>query len=1101
MDDSQTWSSPAFLQRSHSLYLDYDTFLNEDEFPDNDRRKKARFGRGSDQWRFAERTPSPAKESKEATIVDETTFKKQQSKLPDSDLFQDARVADKPIKRKESSLQEQPPADEPSDHHLIEMEETPLSRYFLVAKEHESGARDRECQEASTAYGHMNVSNGAVSVSQVDISATKPSATSQTPKEALQEESLAIRDSSRSTDQVLPLSPTSVISIGSSSVLSSDTENVSVDDEVASLATESQEYAGQGPSHEFGLDGSILSRFLRASDQPRDHDLHTILTSDADKSNEDSSSEEPMIMEDDYAIDSKVAEAHNGEATTPSITVERGQITGSATSDMLMPSSEVIMRIEQPYVAILPGRELLDKTYVTGNAPNGAQSPSGTANEQSDFEIGNLDMVQHDRSTLLSYTATNPELSEDGSLVGPKSQDSRLESGLEILDLESYEGESQQIPQPVHLEPAIPYSSLTNKPELLDKPRNGNVTPTMRHEDMEPAHSIGEMEKVMLAAHPASPNSAEIEDSQPLTDGNVLDKQRSEDRLENLASAQEASSREDLIVDDEGSADSNNEAPIGQDPPHSLMKASEAENLVELPSTVPDSAVATSTEQLLTPSTTQGTNPVSQPSTLLWKSIPDEDTLPTPRLTQRTSMDNVALSSPLSPASTRGPPIEEKNRMEEDTQPPKSITYDSITSSPPRSPITPVKPRSALVEKLKAMRKTPQSGARARLRNSVDATSPWFAPKRSNHVIPDSETEGGISKSEGRVKQMPLRKAPSILETPEKPLATMFVRSSPAEVDDASTASSPYIPSSQPVVGGLRTNLSYFVPLAALSSHFGTQTDTLAVAIGATSITRASSGLRDFMQSFYISDYSVSSSKSVLTTVQIFRPSKTCFPQIRPGDAILLRNFRVQLVQNRLSLLSTEISAWAVFREGTEPQIRGPPVEFGAEERAFARGHWKWWGSLDHDDRERLQAAIPDEKAQKTFGKVKVKKEGISGIGVELPGSQDAKVTTKKEDSWSTQALANGRSTGLDRFDNQVDDKDISITGRRALRPRNARGKTASPEKEDPPPRKMGSAVKRESKDELQHDRKASEGNAVKGGSRLRLHKFRDGRKYRDRRA
>ncbi|KAL9019530.1 MAG: hypothetical protein Q9185_003230 [Variospora sp. 1 TL-2023] len=58
----QIWSTPAFLKRdrfSTSTFFgsDYDPF-EEDEFRDNNRRKKTKFGRGSDQWRFTERSTS-----------------------------------------------------------------------------------------------------------------------------------------------------------------------------------------------------------------------------------------------------------------------------------------------------------------------------------------------------------------------------------------------------------------------------------------------------------------------------------------------------------------------------------------------------------------------------------------------------------------------------------------------------------------------------------------------------------------------------------------------------------------------------------------------------------------------------------------------------------------------------------------------------------------------------------------------------------------------------------------------------------------------------------------------------------------------------------
>ncbi|KAL8749572.1 MAG: hypothetical protein Q9199_007606, partial [Rusavskia elegans] len=59
----QAWSTPAFLKRdrlSGNSYFgsDYDPF-DEDDFRDNSRRKKTKYGRASNQWRFTEQESSP----------------------------------------------------------------------------------------------------------------------------------------------------------------------------------------------------------------------------------------------------------------------------------------------------------------------------------------------------------------------------------------------------------------------------------------------------------------------------------------------------------------------------------------------------------------------------------------------------------------------------------------------------------------------------------------------------------------------------------------------------------------------------------------------------------------------------------------------------------------------------------------------------------------------------------------------------------------------------------------------------------------------------------------------------------------------------------
>ena len=122
-------------------------------------------------------------------------------------------------------------------------------------------------------------------------------------------------------------------------------------------------------------------------------------------------------------------------------------------------------------------------------------------------------------------------------------------------------------------------------------------------------------------------------------------------------------------------------------------------------------------------------------------------------------------------------------------------------------------------------------------------------------------------------------------------------------------------------------------------------------------------------------------------------------------------------------------------------QIRGPPVEFGAEERAFARGLWEWWASLGDDERQRFEnavpeykkfsaaARIPNPKAGGNRGDARIKKEEIEGLGVDLPGSQTERSETMKESSLSM---------------NNVEEKDMvreSIEApKRVLRARGTKG-------------------------------------------------------------
>ena len=394
----------------------------------------------------------------------------------------------------------------------------------------------------------------------------------------------------------------------------------------------------------------------------------------------------------------------------------------------------------------------------------------------------------------------------------------------------------------------------------------------------------------------------------------------------------------------------------------------------DLPSTVPDSLEDTrSKSHLLTPSSTQQTNSVSQSPSVSVHSAPEDDTLPTPRLTQGTSTSIIPLHS---------------------LAPPEEAISEEIPAPPKKT--------SALIEKLKAMRRLSSQSPKPRS-SQASVLDPWFAPRRSIQVIPDSDDGSEAESSPER--EMPANILKKVVgqppETPEKPLAKTFIRSPPPPKCISSVQSSPqYLPPSQPPPPGFRTTLSYFVPLATLPSHFATTVDILAIALSSTPVTRATSGPRDYNQNLYVTDPSSFSLRDPITTAQIFRPNNRCFPLVENGDALLLRDFKVQSFQKRLLLLSTDTSAWSVFRKGANVQIRGPPVEFGAEERGFARGLWDWWASLGDDARKRLEDAVPEHKSSSIRTKTAESKVGgkkqdtppktgeIEGLGINLPGSQ-----------------------------------------------------------------------------------------------------------------
>lgn len=329
----------------------------------------------------------------------------------------------------------------------------------------------------------------------------------------------------------------------------------------------------------------------------------------------------------------------------------------------------------------------------------------------------------------------------------------------------------------------------------------------------------------------------------------------------------------------------------------------------------------------------------------------EQSQLPTPNDTQTHKITH----EPSNPHSI--------SHEEQNTLPTPSLTQRTSELVPPATPALPRK--TSLIEKLKEMR---SNSARKRQANSANdvptAASPWFGTSKSSQIAPSShhESTAGVDEETGGdgdvssdVEQSEVNSQPSL---PKR-------RAEPPTLDSgiARLPSSSPPPPPEPKAG-FRTSLSYFAPLSTLRAHYNATTSVLALVIASTSVARATAGPKDYHMTLHVTDPSSASPPSV-TSARIFRPSKFPFPEARQGDAILLRNFRVVSYRKQLGLLSTESSAWAVFRRGEEPQIKGPPVEFGAEERGFARGHWDWWGTVPQQDYvDAVPSGTPEKKAR-----------------------------------------------------------------------------------------------------------------------------------------
>ncbi|KAF7854766.1 hypothetical protein EAF04_010334 [Stromatinia cepivora] len=153
----------------------------------------------------------------------------------------------------------------------------------------------------------------------------------------------------------------------------------------------------------------------------------------------------------------------------------------------------------------------------------------------------------------------------------------------------------------------------------------------------------------------------------------------------------------------------------------------------------------------------------------------------------------------------------------------------------------------------------------------------------------------------------------------------------------------------------LRTDLSEYTTLKMLRFKMTSKLDILAIATSVPSEPhRAKLGPRHYTSTFTITDQTIAPSGVV--EVRIFRPYKDALPTPEIGDGVLLRDFSVLSVKGKgFALKSEEASSWAVFKdEGTEIEVRGPPVEYGHGEKKHMKELREWFHALDDDQKMKL---------------------------------------------------------------------------------------------------------------------------------------------------
>ncbi|KAF3395908.1 hypothetical protein F1880_007009 [Penicillium rolfsii] len=196
---------------------------------------------------------------------------------------------------------------------------------------------------------------------------------------------------------------------------------------------------------------------------------------------------------------------------------------------------------------------------------------------------------------------------------------------------------------------------------------------------------------------------------------------------------------------------------------------------------------------------------------------------------------------------------------------------------------------------------------------------------------------------------------------------------------------------------GLRSKLSYFAPLATLADHYNSLVDTISVVYEFSPVAKATSGSRDYFMTIDLTDPSMA---GTTLQAQIFRRYKSAMPSIAEGQAILLRDFKVQSHNHSMTLVSVESSSWAVF-DGSDPDAKmtGPPVEYGPEEQAFASNLRRWYSeagaSLVADSL--LQASVARDSRSMTPSSVAASEAGsLEGTPSSARGSRRSRRSRRR---------------------------------------------------------------------------------------------------------
>ncbi|KAL8712557.1 MAG: hypothetical protein Q9225_006912, partial [Loekoesia sp. 1 TL-2023] len=1040
----QAWSTPAFLKRdrlSTTTFFgsDYDPF-DDDEFRDNNRRKKTKFGRASDQWRFTEQSPSPDSIPDPSTPVAEQPAVNEPRSLlvnghKDIKVLQGSNDTD--TEREESVASPSvPEGPERVTNDLLAVQIPPNINERRQPSI--STAASQGVEPATVDEGVQTLRSGSEPLEhpyqEGEIIGNQEPAEGITTLVAPDRDRMDLVNAENTNENVATDSSSLRDEEGHDAALSdrpqsevhdaAELDNGKRPDAITRKAVTPTDESREGtPSPSIGqpLDERFNERQVPTEDWiPPESindqgyqkyqiaeagDLHGRL-----ESSNDTTPEKPPRAKDNSATFQMVDDVGETQASLDQAQEPSTGITDQAEESRGPKSTEALHNTEWAQGQILPINE---ESHI---------SMDTSSNEtQKDNHVGVSEAVQNDESKDLSmqldtqpshilkdYSAreaeTSPFLQDQGIFPGkvsPTKFVEEVQEQAEVLEIlsEGEETESsleedniidngrQRLPGEAEIMEEAWASEEDGYPsdENLEAEEFDNDAEDLGYNKQKTAAVSRTSEVEVIALDDSDEDDSAVAQSQ--TDGAAISVIPDRRRPSQTITVSSPSRKGELTIhpsppllpstvqDSQHSFKSVGPEPSAEEIitqsdrdssfPHALeysgdgkLKAGLYVNDLEingetgLQPTSPDDEVPIEDDidprlknRILTPNDTQPREEPSQASEISLQSIHDTHDLPTPQLTQNRSSDTL-LPAALRPSSPAIP-----------------------TSSPPASPAKSSSPHridevSTLVDHLPRFRDgvhaSPKQSLRSRRVSDIPVSiSPWFAPKRSSGVVPDSrsqseaENEQSVSSSsdeeEAEVEDVEEEESPSILEPSTEPSISERALIS---ISTPSGKPLPSFPSRTPT--GLRTSHAYYAPLSTLSSHFDTTTSTLSIVLAATPIARANSGPRDFYTTIFVTDPSSLASSShdkstspsatpLFTTTSIFRPNHSSLPSpLTAGSVLLLRSFTVTSTNRTTSLLISNASAWAVFQpHNPDPIISGPPVEFGADERGYVRGLWE----------------------------------------------------------------------------------------------------------------------------------------------------------------